>query len=121
MLFIFKKLITVVCYVGFLSCSTNALCQGWINKNQVGRLVVHDVDDVIYVHTTAAVGSQTCPNSANIMVVRRSHPKFKELYAALLTALTTRMFFGGWVAECSFNLPVLQRVDLLAESATPYP
>ena len=117
-----KSLVVAIYFICFLGWSGDALCQGWISKNQVSRLVVHDVDDVIYVHTTMGVGgSQTCAAGTNIMAVQRSHPKFKELYAALLTAFTTRMFFGGWVSGCSFNLPVLQRVDLLVDSNTPYP
>lgn len=104
--------------------SSNAQAAGWLNKSTVSRLVVHDWGDAVFVYYSPVNNNPDACSASWAVVLRRDHPLFKEMYAALLTASQTQTAIGGFVNGCDaghYNLPMLTRVDLLPNPNQVYP
>jgi hypothetical protein len=109
-----------------LTClAPDASAAAWVQKAQIGRLVVHDWGTAVFVVMPAAASpGESCNPTATTMVIQRTHPLFKELYAAALLAQSTRATIGGYTYGCDpnlYNLPILQRIDILSDPNVTYP
>jgi hypothetical protein len=92
-------------------------CYGWLEKTQIERLVVHDWGAAVMIYTTTPASTETCNTTRNLLVLLRTNPQFKEIYAAALTATVTKSFISGYTHGCDpghYNLPLLQRIDVWA-------
>jgi hypothetical protein len=96
----------------------------WLAKSQVDRVVVHDWGDAVFIYTSVPASSEGCSGGTNPVILLRSNPQFKEIYAAALTASIARTTVGGFINGCDsghYSLPLLQRIDVLGNPSTPYP
>jgi hypothetical protein len=104
--------------------SNTASAAGWLDKSQVSRVTVHDWGDAVFIHTATAASPENCSGGKNPLVLLRSHPQFKEIYAVAMTAIISKSTIGGYTNGCDpghYNLPLLVRIDLLADHSTSYP
>lgn len=109
-----------------LTClAPDASAVAWVQKAQISRLIVHDWGTAILVSMPAAAApGESCNPTATTMVIQRSNPLFKELYAAALLAQSTKATIGGFTYGCDpniYNLPILQRIDILSDPNVTYP
>lgn len=90
----------------------------WANSpftvDSINRLVVHDYGRhiLVYFPSNVANAEQCTTNSA--VALKKEHPLFNEMYAALLSTFHVNGPLSGWVNGCDpiFNIPILTRVDL---------
>ncbi len=97
---------------------------GWLQKTQISRVTVHDWGDAVFIYTTSMASAENCPGGGNPLILLRSNAQFKEIYAAALAASLTKTTIGGYTYGCDpghYNLPLLQRIDILADPSGPYP
>lgn len=92
---------------------TNAPANSSFSITSVTGVVVHSNGNVILVtladHVTNAEGC----NINNQMVIEKTHPFFKEMYSALLSAFHSETKIRGWVNGCYlWGMPILTRLDL---------
>lgn len=95
--------------------TTLAAHADWTPTFKVAKVVAHDTGHV-FVYTDPALpnGFSGCTNVAYLQV-SSNNPSFKNIYAALLTALTTQSSVVGWVSSCSspvYEGPLLTRLDI---------
>jgi hypothetical protein len=81
----------------------------------ISTLIVHDSGDYIILGLSSPlVTNENCPNK-NELVLKKSHPSFDQMYAAILSAFHANTEFKGWVDGCreSWGMPILTRIDLV--------
>lgn len=106
-----------------LGATPVAMAYGWVSKTTIQRVATHDWGDAVFIYTNTLASSESC-DGKNPLVLLRSNAQFKEIYAQALLAVTTGAIVGGFTYGCSaqhYNLPLLQRLDLLSSPDTPYP
>ncbi|KQV94742.1 hypothetical protein [Rhizobacter sp. Root1221] len=109
--------------LALLAQSPLAMAHGWVSKTTVQRVTTHDWGDSVFIYTSTLASTEACEGK-NPLVLLRSNPQFKEIYAQALLAVTTGATIGGFTYGCDaqhYNLPILQRLDLLATPDAPYP
>lgn len=97
-----------------LGCVGSAQANSPFSRFTIASLVVHDDGNhILLVAANGPIANQEgCPDNSQL-TLRRQHPAFKEMYAALLLAYQTSNPVVGWVNGCSaFGTPLLTRVDL---------
>lgn len=90
----------------------------WANSSftadSINRLVVHDFGQHILVYFPSDVTNAEQCASNNGVALKKEHPLFNEMYAALLSTFHGNGRLSGWVNGCDpfFKMPLLTRVDL---------
>ncbi|MGH8491988.1 MAG: hypothetical protein ACRERR_02610 [Moraxellaceae bacterium] len=110
--FITKRLFFVVLIIS-ISIPVKA---DWTPAFKVTKVVAHDTGHV-FVYTDPALpsGFAGCSN-VGYLQVSNTNLSFKNIYAALLTALTTQANIVGWVSGCNspvYEGPLMTRVDIM--------
>lgn len=78
-------------------------------------VVLHDFGSQVLLYLPAAVANgERCANN-NLLVVEKTHPFFKEMFAAGLSTFQANTKIAGWVHGCNptFGAPVLIRLDMV--------
>lgn len=110
------KKIVAKCIAGALVALVAMQAQAdWTPAFKVTKLVAHDTGHVfVYTDPALTVGFAGCSNVSHLQV-SSANPSFKNIYAALLTALTSQGAVVGWVSGCNspvYEGPLLTRVDI---------
>lgn len=84
--------------------------------NTISTITVHDFgnDIIVILRNTDTKNTEGCADNTQF-TLKRNHPLFKEMYAALLVAFYSRTSISGWVHGCapfSPTVPILTRLDL---------
>lgn len=110
-----KTIIAKALPIVLFSCLVMPAHADWMPAFKVAKLVAHDTGHV-FVYTGPALpgGFAGCSN-VGYLQVSSANPSFKNIYAALLTALTSQGAVVGWVSGCNspvYEGPLLTRVDI---------
>lgn len=84
--------------------------------NTISTLIVHDfgTDIIVVLKNSDTKNLEGCGDNTQI-TLKRNHPLFKEMYAALLVAFHSQASISGWVHGCApFNptVPIISRLDI---------
>lgn len=96
----------------------------FINKTQIDRVIVHDWGQGVFIFTSTPANNEPCSTPNSALLLLRSNPQFKEIYAAVLTAALTRTPVGGYTSDCDpghYNMPILRRLDVITGPDAVYP
>ena len=90
----------------------------WANSSftstPIANLTLHDWGNQVLIDLPAPLSvTEGCANNS-MLVVEKTHPFFREIYAAVLAARVSGKNIHGWVNGCNstFNAPILTRLDL---------
>lgn len=108
-----KKIFIVLCFN--LLCCNSVFVNSPFSPTKISGLVVHDNGTDIIIELKANVATGEGCQIANQVVLRKTHPLFKEVYAALLSAFHSQTVIQGWINGCHTieeSRPILTRLDL---------
>lgn len=95
-------------------CSLNAFANSAFSEAKVSSVVVHDFGTVILVNLDrSATNGEGC-TSNTVLVVKKTHPLFNEMYSAVLSAFHSGARVRGWVNGCesAFSAPIMTRFEM---------
>ncbi|BAP37206.1 hypothetical protein AS4_22660 [Acinetobacter guillouiae] len=95
--------------------SSSVFANSPFSPTKISGLVVHDNGTDIIIELKANVATGEGCQIANQVVLRKTHPLFKEVYAALLSAFHSQTVIQGWINGCHTigeSRPILTRLDL---------
>lgn len=93
--------------------SSSASANSAFSQTTITSVIVHDHGNVILIKLADNVTNNEGCSINNQMVVKKSHPFFKEMYTALLSAFHAGSKIHGWVNTCyDWDMPTLTRLDL---------
>lgn len=97
----------------FVSFAANAASP--FAKTKLDSVVVHDFGNQIMLGLPAAASNGESCEINNVLVIQKTHPSFREMYSAVLSAFQASGNIQGWVHGCdtTFKAPVLVRLDLV--------
>jgi hypothetical protein len=100
-----------------LLISTSNLCSAnnSFSETKISKLILHDNGTAIIIGLTSPLVTLEACSNKNELVLKKDHPLFNEMYAAILSAFHANTKFQGWVNGCypSWGMPVLTRMDFL--------
>ncbi len=108
-----KNILIAFCF-NLLFCSS-VFANSPFSPTKISGLVVHDngVDIIVELKANVATG-EGCQVGSQV-ILRKGHPLFKEMYAALLSAFHSQTVIQGWINGChtiGVSIPILTRLDL---------
>lgn len=112
----FKRLIFLCILALSLVCGIPAAnASSGFSATTIRSVVIHDFGDEILFYLPASVTNNEGCTYNHLLVVPKTHPFFKEIYAAGLSTFQANGTITGWVHGCSarFHAPVLIRLDLI--------
>lgn len=119
-----RRGLVVTSFLAFAAMPMSALAVGWVNKTTIARVTVHDWVDAVFLYTATSASTEGCSGGGSPLILLRSNPQFKEIYAAAMAAALTKTVVGGYTYGCDpahYNLPILQRIDVMEGPSAPYP
>jgi len=115
-----KRLMKIISRMRAAALSVLVLFPGmaWANNpftsTPIVNLTLHDWGNQVLIELPAPLSvNEGCANNSTL-VVEKTHPFFREIYAAVLAARVSGKNIRGWVNGCNstFNAPILTRLDL---------
>ncbi|MEN8282995.1 hypothetical protein [Acinetobacter gerneri] len=109
-----KKIIQTICLFCILSSAVYA--NSSFSSTRIKSLIVHDYGGIYVVLESNVVPASEGCNAQKLLVLRKTHYLFKEMYAALLAAFHHKTPITGYVNGCYntndvTSIPVLTRLD----------
>ncbi|MCS4296856.1 MULTISPECIES: hypothetical protein [Acinetobacter] len=108
-----KNILIALCF-NLLFCNS-VFANSPFSPTKISGLVVHDNGTDIIIELKANVATGEGCQITNQVVLRKTHPLFKEVYAALLSAFHSQTVIQGWINGCHTigeRRPILTRLDL---------
>ncbi len=102
----------VIFFMSVLVCA-HASANSPFSTSTISGIVVHDGGNEIFIELSSTVTNSENCSINNQLALKKTHPFFKEMFSALLSAFHAGTPIQGWVNTChQFNMPVLTRLDL---------
>jgi len=108
----FRSMKIVLLVIAAIFCSSVS-ANSPFSTTTINGITVHDHGNVIIIRLADNVSNGEGCSINNQLVVEKTHPFFKEMYSALLSAFHTGTKIHGWVKTCySWDMPILTRLDM---------
>ena len=93
--------------------SFNVAANSAFPLTEANAIIIHDSGQEVWVGLENQISnSESCSNNS-LLILKKTHASFSEMYSALLSAYHSGTKFKGWVDGCHRNAPVLTRLDLI--------
>lgn len=95
--------------------SSSVFANGPIAAVTIKGLTIHDFGNEVFINLNSPVTNAEGCQRSDVLVILKTHPLFKEMYAAVLATYQTNGKIAGWVNGCNqtAGAPILTRLDLV--------
>lgn len=95
--------------------SSSVFANGPIAAVTIKGLTIHDFGNEVFINLNSPVTNAEGCQRSDVLVILKTHPLFKEMYAAVLATYQANGKIAGWVNGCNqtAGAPILTRLDLV--------